>query len=74
MIWLALLLIPLGHQVRSHRLHIRLVRAVWPGPAVPLTKHERRHAARPVPVRVTADLAWLCFTALVAILALVVFR
>jgi hypothetical protein len=72
--WLALLVIPAGHHIRSHRLHVRLVRAIWPGPAVPLTEHERKHAARPVHIQMTADLAWLTFIALVVVLAMVTFR
>lgn len=51
---LVLLAVPCWHQTAAHRI-------LQPGHAP--TKHERRHAQRPMWLRVAADLAWLGYLA-----------
>lgn len=51
---LALLVVPCWHQAAAHRVF-------QPGHAP--TAHERKHAQRPMWLRVTADLAWLAYLA-----------
>ncbi len=69
---LSLLVVPLGHQIKSHRIHMKLVRAFWPGLAIPLTVHELKHAARPHSQQVLADMAWLAFIAMAVAVVLVI--
>ena len=51
---LALLAVPVVHHVRSHQ-------ALRPGHAS--TLHERRHAQRPMWLRLAANIAWLAYLA-----------
>lgn len=72
--WIAvvsMLALPAWHQVRSHRVHRKLLRAVTSSPEVPPTRHEIRHARRPMWLRLAADLAWLAYLAAVVVLAAV---
>lgn len=57
-----LLAVPLGHQVHGHRV-------LRPGHEP--TAHELAHRARPRPLRLAADLAWLAYLAGVVVLAVV---
>ena len=58
-----LLAVPLGHQVHGHRV-------LRPGHELePL--NELAHRARPRPLRLAADLAWLAYLAGVVVLAVV---
>ena len=72
--WLALLVIPLGHQVRNHKVHLKAVRVIWPGRPVSQTEHERKHAARPRGLRNMADISWLIFIGAVVAIALAASR
>jgi len=69
---LGLLAVPAGHQVVSHRVLLKLLRAVRPyGPEVPPTPHELRHRDRSPRLRRAADAGWLLYLAGVLVLALV---
>jgi hypothetical protein len=54
---------PLTHQLIGHNLHRRALRLVWAGTSVPVTMHERKHAARPTHLRLAADAAWVAWMA-----------
>jgi hypothetical protein len=71
---LVLLAAPLGHLAKSHRIHVRLVRAFWPGPAIPLTRHEQKHATRPRSLQILADVSWLILVMLAVVIVLVTLR
>jgi hypothetical protein len=60
---LALLAVPVAHQVTGHRVLARVWRRFRPGPPVLPTLHEQRHAARPVWARIGADAGWLVYIA-----------
>ncbi len=69
---LALLAVPAGHQAVSHRVLLKLLRAVIRphGPEVPPTAHELVHRARSPRARLLADAGWLAYLAGVLVLAL----
>lgn len=68
---LGLLAIPAGHQVVSHRVLLKALRAVLRphGPEVCPTPHELAHRDRPARLRLAADLGWLAYLAGVLLLA-----
>lgn len=70
---LGLLAVPAWHQIVSHRVLRKALRAVPRphGPEVCLTAHELRHRSRPARLRLAADLGWLLYLAGVLVLALV---
>jgi hypothetical protein len=70
---LGLLAVPAGHQVVSHRVLLKALRAVLRphGPEVPPTPHELHHRDRPRRLRLLADAAWLSYLAGVLVLALI---
>jgi hypothetical protein len=67
---LLLLAVPAWHQVHSHHVHTRFLRAVSDphGPEVPPTQHERNHRSRPLAARIGADLFWVLYLFGVAVL------
>ena len=68
---LVLLAIPASHYVFGHNAHRRILRVVMRrGPEVPVTEHERRHAARPPRARLLADAGWAAYMAGVLAVAL----
>jgi hypothetical protein len=73
---LACLAVPAGHQVVSHRVILKSLRAVFwrNGPEVSPTPHELRHRDRPRRLRLLADAAWLSYLAGVLVLALILPR
>jgi len=67
-----LLTVPVGHQVRGHRIHRKFLRAVrGHSPEVPPTEHELRHDQRPMWRRLAVNLAWLGYLAVTLALAAV---
>jgi hypothetical protein len=70
---LACLAVPAGHQVVSHRVILKSLRAVFrpDGPEVAPTAHERAHRTRSLPGRLAANAAWLAYLAGVLVLAYV---
>jgi hypothetical protein len=71
---LACLAVPAGHQVVSHRVILKSLRAVLrpDGPEVAPTAHEQAHRTRSLPGRLAANAAWLAYLAGVLVLAYVI--
>ncbi len=69
---LGLLAVPAWHQIVSHRVLRKTLRAVFPqrGPEPCATVHELAHRSRPARLRLAADLGWLLYFAGVLVLAL----
>jgi hypothetical protein len=68
---LGLLAVPAGHQVVSHRVLQKSLRAITSGPEVSPTPHELRHQSRPLRLRLAADAGWILYLASVLVLALI---
>jgi len=68
--WMAAcaLLLPTWHLLRSHNLHRRVLRLVRPRTKVPVTRHERRHAAQGATLRLAANVGWLAYITVAVVL------